>query len=325
MNTVPIARDQSVLRDSVARVDVGHLDVLVGTGADRVAFLHRLLTGPIGALAAGAGCRALLLDVKGHITADLIVAVREEDVRLVTWPEQGAGAMAALTRYAVMDDVSFASVPEQGFGVFGPRAAEKLARAGLALPASLASGTRYTHAQVTFGDGACWILRERRCGADGFLVFGVKPTIAALHGRLDADAVPWLSREAAEAARIEAGEPAFGSEINADYFPMELGLEGAIDYAKGCYLGQEPIVRIRDRGHINWRLVRLRLRGVDAPAAGDLLAHPSKARAGKITSAAPARPGAPAVALAMLHTSVPTGEVVQIHHGSVVLEADVVG
>ena len=42
---------------------------------------------------------------------------------------------------------------------------------------------------------------------------------------------------------------------------MEVGLDAAIDYAKGCYLGQEPIVRIRDRGHINWRLVGLDVAG----------------------------------------------------------------
>jgi folate-binding protein YgfZ len=325
MNTVPIASDQRVLREAAARVDVGHLEVVTGMGADRLTFLHRLVTGPVAGLAVGAGCRALLLDVKGHITADLIVAARSEDVRLVTWPDQGAGATAALARYAVMDDVTFASAPADVLGLFGPRAAEALARAGLEMPPSVATGARYAHAEVSFVEGVCWILREVRCGAEGFLIFGAGPTIAALHARLDVSVLPWLSREAAEAARIDAGEPAFGSEINADYFPMELGLDAAIDYRKGCYLGQEPIVRIRDRGHINWRLVRLRLRGPDAPAPGDLLEHASKARAGKITSAAPAHASAPSVALAMLHTSVPVGEVVRIHRGEVVLEADVVG
>jgi glycine cleavage system aminomethyltransferase T len=71
--------------------------------------------------------------------------------------------------------------------------------------------------------------------------------------------------------------------------------------------------------------VSLRLRGPDAPAPGDLLEHASKARAGKVTSVAPGHASAPPVALAMLHASVPVGEVVRIHHGELVLEADVVG
>ncbi len=71
---------------------------------------------------------------------------------------------------------------------------------------------------------------------------------------------------------------------------MEVGLDGAIDYSKGCYLGQEPIVRIRDRGHINWRLVGLDVDGPHDPAAQDLIESDVKAKAGRVTSAgAPAR------------------------------------
>ena len=123
----------------------------------------------------------------------------------------------------------------------------------------------------------------------------------------------WIPLQA-EVLRIRAGEPRFGAEITADYFPMEVGLSGAIDYTKGCYLGQEPIVRIRDRGHLNWRLVTL---VADAPgpvAVGDRLEADIKPKAGRITSVA-ALPGQPAVALGMLHVSVPVGTPVRIKPG----------
>src|SRR5256885_7248101 len=90
----------------------------------------------------------------------------------------------------------------------------------------------------------------------------------------------------AEVARINAVEPKMGAEITDDYFPMEIGLDPAIDYTKGCYLGQEPIVRIRDRGHINWRLVRLRVHEDVIPNRGDPLQSDLKPRAGRVTSAA---------------------------------------
>jgi len=117
-------------------------------------------------------------------------------------------------------------------------------------------------------------------------------------------------------------EPRFGAEITPDYFPMEVGLDAAIDYAKGCYLGQEPIVRIRDRGHINWRLVGLDIAGSDDPAALDPIETDAKPKAGRVTSAS-RLPDGRGVALAMLHTSVPVGATIRIRHGDARIDAQV--
>jgi folate-binding Fe-S cluster repair protein YgfZ len=104
---------------------------------------------------------------------------------------------------------------------------------------------------------------------------------------------------------------------------MEVGLDDAIDYRKGCYLGQEPIVRIRDRGHINWRLAGLDVTGDADPAAGDRLETDAKPKAGRITSAA-RLPDGRGVALAMLHVSVPAGSTVRVRHGeTAVIDAKV--
>src|SRR5205823_873540 len=116
--------------------------------------------------------------------------------------------------------------------------------------------------------GPLWLVRARELGADGFWIGGRRDDVAAVMRRLAGAGVALLSADAAEAARIAAREPKPGAEITSDYFPMEVGLGDAIDYAKGCYLGQEPIVRIRDRGHINWRLV-----GLDVAGPGDLAAR----------------------------------------------------
>jgi folate-binding protein YgfZ len=155
-------------------------------------------------------------------------------------------------------------------------------------------------------------------------VWGEAGALAALTRRLGDVGVPRLREGVAEALRILAGEPKFGVEITDDYFPMEVGLGGAIDYAKGCYLGQEPIVRIRDRGHVNWRLVGLRLRDDTEVGPGDRLESDAKPKAGKLTSVA-RLPGGLPVALALLHVSVPAGAEVRVHHGeSAVTRAEVV-
>jgi folate-binding protein YgfZ len=162
----------------------------------------------------------------------------------------------------------------------------------------------------------------RELGADGFWLGGPRALLDAARQRLADAGTPTLEAAAAEAARIAALEPRFGAEITADYFPMEVGLDGAIDYAKGCYLGQEPIVRIRDRGHINWRLVRLDLAGPQDVAPSDPLETDAKPKAGRITSAG-RLPDGRGVALAMLHMSVPVGATVRVRHGDDHLEAQV--
>jgi folate-binding Fe-S cluster repair protein YgfZ len=108
---------------------------------------------------------------------------------------------------------------------------------------------------------------------------------------------------------------------------MEVGLTAAIDYQKGCYLGQEPIVRIRDRGHINWRLVGLDVTPPSdsppgGPTAGDALEADTKPKAGRVTSAA-RLPDGRAVALAVLHVSIPVGAEIRIRHGEAATSARV--
>jgi tRNA-modifying protein YgfZ len=206
--------------------------------------------------------------------------------------------------------------------LLGPHSAEALAAAGVALPSDWPARPPWSHQDVDGPQGPVWAVRARALGADGTWIFAPASVREALTARLAASGVRRLAPAVTEALRIENGEPAWGAEITAEYFPMEIGLGGAIDYGKGCYLGQEPIVRIRDRGHTNWRLVRLQARDVAAPvpARGDALESDLKPRAGRITSAGQL-PGAAPVALAVLHVSIPAGSEVRVRHGEAVIAA----
>jgi folate-binding protein YgfZ len=133
-----------------------------------------------------------------------------------------------------------------------------------------------------------------------------------------------LGTDAVEAMRIEALEPKPGQEIMPDRFPVEIGLGGAIDHGKGCYVGQETIVRMRDRGIIRKRLVLLRLSDTRAPSPSDKIVTPEQAAAGQVTSVG-CLPGERPVALAILATAVPVGATVQVQHGETQLSADVAG
>ena len=164
--------------------------------------------------------------------------------------------------------------------------------------------------------------RVEQFGTPGFWLGGPSAEVQALDAALGAAGVPRLTPEAQELARVDALEPAWGHEITDEFFPMEIGLGDAIDYRKGCFLGQEPIVRIRDRGHLNWRLARLEFADGFAATTGDRLETDAKPKAGKITSVARGADGRPA-ALAVVHVSVPAGTPVRVVTASGVGQATV--
>jgi len=205
--------------------------------------------------------------------------------------------------------------PEVGGAPGGPGAVDKIGWAGASAAPVAIDAT-----------GVLWLARVHQLGVDGYWIGGppndVRNTVAAL----EKAGVHRLVPNVAEAARIAAAEPAWGREITGDYFPMEVGLDDAIDYTKGCFLGQEPIVRIRDRGHVNWRLVRLDLEGSTDPSPGDRLESDTKPKAGRVTSVA-RLPDGRGVALGLVHVSVPAGHEVGIlsTDGNRICSATVVG
>jgi len=316
------SRDPFWVRDAVARVDLGGMAVLRATGADRIVFLHRLTTGSVQTVAVGAACRSLLLDNKGHVVGDLRICIRQDEVRLIVAATVGQGIAAALSRYAVMDDFAVAVDPEiASLALCGPRSAEALRGVGVPVPGGL--DAQGMHAEAASPFGSLWLVRSRELGADGLWVFGTAPACSALTAGLDAAGIPALAPEVAQALSIEAGEAQVGAEITGDTFPMEVGLAGLIDQNKGCYLGQETIVRVRDRGLVRRRLAGLRLRTEATPAAGDAIAFEADAGAGRVTRAGRV-PGQAPVALALLATTVPVGAEVQVRHGADGFAAQVV-
>lgn len=145
------------------------------------------------------------------------------------------------------------------------------------------------------------VMRTEEVLPDAWLVLGPADSIVALwqalvdRGARPAGLAVWST------LRVEAGRPTFGTDMDEDTIPIEAGLEDrAIDHDKGCYTGQEVIVRIRDRGHVNRRLRRLVLGDVPTPPHGtELLAADGSGKVvGRITSAvqSPASKGTVALA-----------------------------
>ncbi len=114
---------------------------------------------------------------------------------------------------------------------------------------------------------------------------------------------PPASEAEIEIRRVEAGLPKYGVDVDEQYLPFESTLVRAINYDKGCYLGQEPVKRARTRGQANKTLRGLRVDGQGAINPGAAVAHPDRERAGTVTSAV-VSPDFGSIALAYVHRSV---------------------
>jgi folate-binding protein YgfZ len=163
-------------------------------------------------------------------------------------------------------------------------------------------------------------------GLRGFLLFAAAGAMPGLGQALQAAGAAVLTAEAAEALRIEAGEPAFLVDMGDDTIPTEAGIEAAaVSYLKGCFPGQEVLVRIRDRGHgkVVRRLVGLTIDGEAAPAAGSAIVAGDK-EIGRVTSAAVSPALGKPIALGYVHRDfVEPGTAVVVAVGDARLSATV--
>jgi aminomethyltransferase len=126
-----------------------------------------------------------------------------------------------------------------------------------------------------------------------------------------------------DVVRIEAGIPVYGRDMTEETLPLEANLEAALSYTKGCYIGQEVIARIQARGHVNRKLVGLRLQGEVLPEHGAKIVSPQR-EVGWITSAtySPARQQNIALGYVRREALAP-GTPLEVHTHSIPLSATV--
>jgi len=298
-------------------------------GADRKTFLHALLTNDITGLGPGSGCYAALLTPQGRMVADMHVFELGDATLIDCAREVKDTLLQKLDAFIFTEDVQLGDLSDAWgcVGVYGPEAA-RVAAAALAADAAAggAIAALGLHGNIrldALGDVAV-VARADGFGQPGYLVFasmGLMPQIG--NAALQAGA-ELIDTETAEILRIEAGEPAFLVDMTTETIPPEAGLDTtAISFTKGCYPGQEVIVRIRDRGHgrVAQRLVAMRVSGSVVPAAGDRALGAAK-DVGHVTSAAlsPAR-GGPLALGYVKRDLAETGKTVAIVHGDSSLDA----
>jgi folate-binding protein YgfZ len=265
-------------------------------GTDRLAYLHGLLTNDIAGLRAGTGCYAALLTAQGRMITDM--RVRElGDMVLIDLDRVVTPTIREhLDRFVITEDVIVEEVTDvfAQVSVHGPASARILAAplkdhasSGETVPAAelLGAMTPHESRRWDFDGTALHAIASDEIGAAGFDLIVPAEKGQALERALEDAGVARVTEDAIDVHRIEAGIPRFLVDMDTTTIPLEAGIEGrAISMTKGCYVGQEVIVRVLHRGggRVAKKLVGLRL---SAPVHRDDRLLSGDREVGRITSA----------------------------------------
>jgi folate-binding protein YgfZ len=221
---------------------------IVATGEDRVRWLNGMVTNNIRDLALGQGAYSFVLNPQGRIQGDLTAFNRGDYLLLATDESQAANLIAWFDRYIIMDDVELTNVSEKlaCIGIKGPKAAQVLQAAGLT------AGLEPLHLidAVWNGMGVSLARGFSEQVPEFELWFAPEHTAAVWDALTTAGAQP-VGYEALELFRIAIGVPAYGQDIRDRELPQETEQKHALHFAKGCYIGQEIVERIRSRGNVH--------------------------------------------------------------------------
>jgi len=262
------------LHHAAAWLDLSARGRIVARGRDRARLLHNLTSNDIKKLTPGEGCYAFLLSPQGRIQADLNILCFADHFLLDTEPELREKVPHHIKRYIIADQVELQDVTLQTacIALEGPTAS-----AILPLPAA-----DYAHAP--WQDST--VARVTVTGQPGALVFCPAEKKADIITRLESAGALPATPEDARMVRIENGRPRYGEDITDTSLPQETQQMHAVSFTKGCYLGQEIVERIRARGHVNRKLVRLELESTQAPEGAEITSTTVSPATGKIIALA---------------------------------------
>ena len=283
--------------------DLGSRAKISLTGSDRVRWLNGMVTNNIRDLAVGRGVYAFLLNPQGRILGDLYAYNRGDSITVDTDQAQSEKLLATFDHYIIMDDVEVSKFGElTAFGIAGPKARQALQVAEFEIPELEAlqfveTNWRNIRVTVARGDNASvetyevWLASDRMTAVrDALIQAGAKP----------------VSANAMELLRVAAGIPRYGQDIRERDLPQETEQQRALNFSKGCYVGQEIVERIRSRGAVHRMFTGFDVQG-ELPALGTKIQSDGR-DVGEITTTAslPVAGGERRVALGYIRREIGT-------------------
>jgi len=237
------------LRAGAGLIPLSWYSWVSASGKDRVRWLHNMVTNSVRDLAPGRGNYNFVLNAQGRILGDLYIFNRGETLLLQTTADQAGNLLPTMKRFIIMDKVELAQESLGAFAVCGPAAESILSSAGID-PAGLQP---LEFREASFNGRKAILVRgpEQK---PGWFELWLEPqfTDETWQALIAAGARP-VGTEALERWRILRGIPGYGQDIRDRDLPQETGQAQALNFNKGCYIGQEIVERIRSRGQVHRR------------------------------------------------------------------------
>jgi folate-binding protein YgfZ len=293
-----LAGEIDSLLHSAGVSDLGWRGKILVSGGDRLRWLNGMVSNAVQSLPEGQGNYSFLLSVQGRIQGDCYVYRRADDVLLDTSVEQVPALMSHLDHFIIMDDVELADVSRQwtALSLAGPRAGQVLATLGFSPSTSSVENARMSSAKI--GEVACTIIEAYHVAVPRYELWFAPEHVLAVWETLQAAGAEPCGWEAMEALRVLEGIPLYGVDLNDRDLPQETAQTRALNFSKGCYLGQEIVERIRSRGKVNRQFRQFALQGA-RPDSLPLDLRSNDQPVGRITSTASLSSAGPAQVLAL--------------------------
>ncbi|MDB4890956.1 MAG: hypothetical protein JWL61_2811 [Gemmatimonadetes bacterium] len=305
-----VAAEYEALQSRAALFDRSHRGRLRVTGDKAAEMIAGLVTNDVAGLIPGQGCYAAALTAKGKIVADVRIFIEEGSV-LVDAPPRAAVAWAAMVKKFVNPRIAphvDESAALRDLCVFGMNARHVVsALTGVQAPA-LTALAPYAHVTVEIAGKKVLVVNSPELGVEGFELFVPAEQFDAMWEKAAASGAVPAGLEAWEIARVEAGRPEWGLDIDDSTIPQEANFDElhAISYTKGCYVGQETVARVHFRGHVNKHLRGVHAAGLDSPPTGATLHDDTGQQVGDVRTAVRS-PRLGGIALAMIRREVAPG------------------
>jgi folate-binding protein YgfZ len=273
----------AALRGGCGVYDLGFRAKISLTGGDRVRWLNGMVTNNIRDLGVGQGVYAFLLNPQGHILGDFYGYNRGKSITVDTDLGQVEKILATFDHYIIMDDVEVTNLSGQvtALGIAGPKSGAVLAAAGFTIPEMRAWQTQSVMWQGT----ECTLVRGEDAEHASYEIWVPPASARQLWDALLAAGANPVGSEAVEMQRIVSGIPRYGVDIRERDLPQETEQARALNFNKGCYVGQEIVERIRSRGAVHRKFTGFVADGAGQIAPGIKIIAGEK-EVGEITSAA---------------------------------------
>ena len=259
------------------------------TGSEAILFLNGLMTNDMKTLAEHRWMPAVFPTVQGRlIGAVRVVRGKNTDEKnpaflIDTDAESHEAVVKTISRFTLAGDFHVTDVTAETvlLSIQGKRAVEVVERV---FETSVAELPRNGVVEIEWQNTPVTIIRATHTAEDGFDVVVSSTHVAQLRAALENAGAINVGDETFETLRIEAGKARHGRDMDETNVVLETNLDDAVSYSKGCYIGQEIIVRIKHRGHVAKKLVGLRLDSDDKIESGAVIRFADNQEIGKVTS-----------------------------------------